>query len=209
MPADPTLSTFSDVRVALKGLIASVAPPSPSAVPYQVEWENQARSFTDPNNQARILLSVKGMQGIGKDEDRSTFDGTAPLGHEITITKSGLRKFQFRVKVESYDFAEPHTADSILSYMYTRLQWDSTDLVLTSVNCAYADDSPMAMLDYEQDGNWVSCAMVDFTICWGTNDTDVNNPIGYIAEVVIDGQTLKNPDGSAHVPQPHIDVTAP
>lgn len=205
MPTDPTLSTFVDVRAMLLALVQSIAPTAPNGTGYQVDWENARRDFTDSDNQARILLKTRGLQGIGFDEDRITYDSTQPAGQELTTTKCGNRKFFLTIKVESSDF-EVHTADAILSYMYTRMQWDSSAAQLNAANCAYYGDHPMVSADFPRDGNWVSCALIEFELGWAVNDTDTANPGGYITEAVIDGAIL-NPDGT---PRPvHIDVTTP
>lgn len=205
---DPTLTTFQGVRAGLLALIQRLTQGAfaPDGAGYQVVWENREQPFVDVTNGAHILLSTRGFRGLGIDEARLTFDGTAAPGHEYTETRCGNRLFSLVVKVESIDQTEGKTADYIISRLYSRMQWESSSLALNALNCSYVDAAPMVCTTQVRDQWDVAIAAVEFQFAWATNETDIDNPVGYIAEVIADG-TINNPDGTTR-PTLHLDVSA-
>lgn len=196
------MSDWGTLKAGLVTLITSLSG-------LQVSWRNQKRDFTDPTKQARVLLHIASNATLGVDEERLTFNGAAPTGQELTATKCGNRIVTLRIRVESDDRADENDADFYLSRITNRLSWESSLAALRVLNAAYVTDHPTQSFDMREDDHMTSIAEKDFVLGFATNETDAANPGGYITQVDITSNKLKDPQGTDAKPQMHALITSP
>lgn len=196
------MSDWGTFKAGLVTLIATLSG-------LQVDWKNQKRNFTDPTKQARVLLHIASNATLGVDEERLTYNGAAPLGQELTPTKCGNRIVTLRIRVESDDRNDENDADFYMSKITNRLAWSSSLAALRVLNAAYITDHPTQTFDMLEDDRMTSIAEKDFVLGFATNETDTANPGGYITQVDITSNKLKDPQGTDAKPQMHALITSP
>jgi hypothetical protein len=102
----------------------------------QTDDQNKRRSFTDPKQQARVLINVDNEEGIGIDDRRIT-DTKDPKPHpNLIFTQNGHRRVMLTVRVESHRHDDDRFAFNTASKIRTGLNFPSSLERLRALNIA-------------------------------------------------------------------------
>jgi hypothetical protein len=140
------------------------------------------------NSQARITWDVLGIEGIGWDEWRKTYDPDAvipgdtyagpgaPLGG-IVYETTGNRGLRIQVKVECFDQSNGHSAHPLLERVRTGRGLPTICDALAAVGLGWREISKSTTTDYKDDnGRQVSVAL--FEIVFNAADSAIDDPVG-------------------------------
>ena len=118
-------------KAGLAAIIASISGLSSHAT----EWEPDPNAYISDLDRAKVSLSLFGLQAVGVDEHRVTFNPPGyPTGSLVT-TEIGNREVIVNVYAEAYDYTLE--AAEIVDFIRTGIRADAVTAQLNSINLAF------------------------------------------------------------------------
>jgi hypothetical protein len=152
-----------------------------------VIWDLQAAVY---NNKPVAEMRIFASQGVGTDELRRAYDGTAPAGSELQYTVSGHRIFTVGCKVRSRDNRPGYAAPAYLERARTSLTKPSVIALFQNAEIAIIGAEAVQDLSGWFQDRQESFASMDVIMSTVVNDTDSNEIGTYINTVEISSNVV-------------------
>lgn len=168
---------YSSIRPALLSLIKQLSGVS------DVSWRDQPQGYQGKPVASygstvgtSIKLSIGPSSTKGRDEIRTSFDGSRPAGQELKDTASGVRLFTLKILIDTLEQKDGKTADYLCEQIGGRFRWSLARNALRAVNVGYVDTGVVQDLSSVRDTRAVSVAAIDIRLSTTSVDEE---PEGY------------------------------
>ncbi len=188
------------VRGALQAAVVSMT----GLTPLQVVWRGSLAEKSVVVG-TKIVLTANSVGTVGVDEPRLA---NAENGDDLEVTRVGQRKFTWSIQVETQN--QPSgTARVLIDQCRIRMQRESVLAGLLAANVGVSSFLGTTHNDYLGSGREVSVSTMDVLML--AVDIDRDDSIdagGWIGEVLITSDKIKDPGGVDFDPQISLDVDA-
>lgn len=156
----------------------------------QTVWRDKRRAFTNPKDQAWVLLHVVNEQSIGIDDRRLEDQGEAIPVYPYEESANGHRRVRLEIRVESFRHDDDRFAYDAASKIRTRLSWQSSHDTLLALNVSVSTKGETVdVSNLIQDNRITSVALFQLVLNVGVSEGDAANRVPAI-------ETVEDPQGT-------------
>jgi len=168
-----------------------------------VRWQDEAEG-TVWDNAPIIYLRVSALVGVGIPEEQ--YKDAVP--DDMLVNVAAQKRFTLSLRAESFDqnLADGQHAGAILETLKTRLKRTTTIERLRNIFCIQ-ESLNSSWFNYTNQGRQVSAYTLDLLCATVDNDTeDTAGAGGYIDEVMVQSNSVRNIDGTPTATQVNLDI---